>query len=129
MAGPLISERTVLSIRKVLERTLTDTCVILRQNPDLVTGIDEGNYITMDANCPCSVTVADPGNNPFASGRPFANEGRRADRLIRVPVGKDVQIGDRIAKGALLYAVQDLGTDETNPICIVINGELLEQTL
>lgn len=124
MAGR-ISEANMARKREVYVASMEKTCVLLQQGADPDTGLETGTFVTAGDPGPCDVWVPGLRDNPFAGMQ--QGGGKTADRLLEVPIDLWVDpapaIGDQIAVGTQLYAVQDLAVDESYPLALLINGE------
>lgn len=106
---------------------LRGLCTIMRRPTDAA-GNKTGPFAAIATDVPCSIS-------PFASAgglqhNPFNRSGVRqeasqliAQRLIEMPVGTDVQQGDRIVKGTNLHEVRDTSLDDDLPLSLVISAE------
>jgi hypothetical protein len=135
MAGLILSERTMASLRALELRFMDKTCSILEQSTDPVSGLQRGALNTLMSGVPCSVELPALEDNPFGVPGPEMQGGapRKAQRLIRLPLthnGQAVTVKHKhiIRIDSLDYEVQDLGTDESFPTSILVDAELITES-
>lgn len=133
MADVFINDRVLATLRSVALRFMNGTCTIRRR------ASRSASYSVVQSAVPCSVTsqAAAGSPNPYQQTYTAVQVAQMLNqRLIELPfeyvnpegatVAVDVRSGDQIEWDGNKYKVIEAATDETIPVSIVCNAEMID---
>jgi hypothetical protein len=129
MVKPLLSARTMASLRKVAEGFMVDPCTIQKPT-EAATGLQTGAY--EDVSYPfgkCAVETPGPEGQAYimeiASSRRIKTPAGRG-RFIHLNWEADIHEGYRIVVGTNIYEALRADSDDTQPAEIVVAAYLIK---